>query len=209
MKLFRPLFLFAVFASCAVLAAPPNGGKENHDGKKNDGKTAGAKQAGAAGEGLSRYGMAVYSDLCVSAGGGEFGGQRVTVQRFAEVDTVIYEYTAGGLSWPLVASDVNIDPRGTRFYFTVQPPDEQERTISGQIRDKGATMELDGAYCGEHARPMKLKKVTDFSRQAGVCKPCPAMKGAPLDDTPSVEPGVPQAPDYRDMPLMEVPPSQG
>jgi hypothetical protein len=64
---------------------------------------------------------------------GEFGGQRITLQRFAEVDTVLYEYTAGGLSWPVVASDVTIDPRGQQFYFTVQPPDEDERTISGTL----------------------------------------------------------------------------
>src|SRR5213595_3982560 len=60
----------------------------------------------AGGSGLPRYGVMVYSDLCVHGDSGEFGGQRVTLQRFAEADTVIYEYTAGGLSWPLVATDV-------------------------------------------------------------------------------------------------------
>ena len=61
--------------------------------------------------GVPRHGMVVYSDLCVHEGSGEYGGQRITLQRFTEVDTVIYEYTAGGLSWPLVATDVNVDPR--------------------------------------------------------------------------------------------------
>ena len=59
--------------------------------------------------GLERYGVAVYSDLCLQKDSGEIGGQRVTLHRFAEADSVIYEFTAGALSWPIVASDVNLD----------------------------------------------------------------------------------------------------
>ncbi|WP_154356552.1 hypothetical protein [Duganella aquatilis] len=152
----RALFAGAILlASCAVLAAPKSS-------KKNGG--------------LPRYGMQVFSDLCIHADSGEFGGQRITLQRFAEVDTVLYEYTAGGLSWPVVASDVNIDPRGQQLYFTVQPPDEDERTISGKLADGGRTLVLDGGYCGDEAVPMRLPLVTDFSRKAGACRACPVPK---------------------------------
>jgi hypothetical protein len=130
----------------------------------------------AANAGLPRYGMVVFSDLCINAESGEFGGQRITLQRFAEVDTVLYEYTAGGLSWPVVASDVNIDPRGRQMYFTVRPPDEEERTISGKIADGGKALVLDGGYCGDEAVPMRLPLVTDFGRKAGTCKVCPDTK---------------------------------
>ena len=110
----RALFAGAILlASCAVLAAP----------KK-------PARPGA----LPRYGMLVFSDLCIHPDSGEFGGQRITLQRFAEVDTVLYEFTAGGLSWPVVASDVTIDPRGQQFYFTVQPPDEDERQVQQEER---------------------------------------------------------------------------
>ena len=125
---------------------------------------------------LPRYGMMVFSDLCIHADSGEFGGQRITLQRFAEVDTVLYEYTAGGLSWPVVASDVNIDPRGQQLYFTVQPPDEDERTIAGKLADDGKTLVLEGGYCGEEAVPMRLPLVTDYGRKAGACRACPAPK---------------------------------
>ena len=125
---------------------------------------------------LPRYGMVVYSDLCIYPDSGEFGGQRITLQRFAEVDTVLYEYTAGGLSWPLVATDVTIDPRGQQFYFTVQPPEGEERTISGKLADNGKTLVLDGGYCDDESVPMRLSLVTDFSRKAGVCRACPAPK---------------------------------
>ena len=148
-----------LLASCAVLAAPKMARKP-------------AAPAGT----LPRYGMLVYSDLCVHADSGEFGGQRITLQRFSEVDTVLYEYTAGGLSWPVVASEVTIDPRGKQLYFTVQPPDEDERVISGKLADGGKTLVLDGGYCGDQSVPMRLALVTDFGRKAGACRACPAPK---------------------------------
>ncbi|TFW25224.1 hypothetical protein [Duganella callida] len=146
-----------LLASCAVLAAPR------------------AKRPSAPGT-LPRYGMLVYSDLCIHPDSGEFGGQRITLQRFAEVDTVLYEFTAGGLSWPVVASDVTVDPRGQQFYFTVQPPDEDERTINARVVDGGKALLLDGGYCDDQSVPMRLSLVTDYSRRAGVCQACPAPK---------------------------------
>ncbi len=128
-----------------------------------------------ASSGLPRYGVMVYSDLCVNQGSGEFGGQRITLQRFAEVDSVIYEYTAGGLSWPVVATEVNVDPRGKMMYFTVQEG-EEARTISGKFSPDGETLTLDGGYCDDQSQPMVLAKVRDFARQAQACKACPAPK---------------------------------
>lgn len=166
----RALFAGAILlASCAVLAAPKGG-----------------KKPGA----LPRYGMLVFSDLCIHPGSGEFGGQRITLQRFAEVDTVLYEYTAGGLSWPVVASDVTVDPRGQQFYFTVNPPDEEERTISGKLADNGKTLVLDGGYCEDQSVPMRLPLVTDFGRKAGVCRACPAPKTKPeKEEEPVIDTG--------------------
>ena len=176
MKITKPAYQIACFsllAASAAVAAPKAAGKPGAPG-------------------LPRYGMAVYSDLCVHPESGEFGGQRVSVQRFAEVDTVIYEFTAGGLSWPLVAGDVNIDPQGRQMYFTVQV-DEEERTISGKFADKGDTLVLDGGYCGQPDVPSRLRKVKDFGRAAPACKPCPAPKPAPLEPEED-KPAVPNMP---------------
>ena len=159
-----------LLASCAVLAAT---------------KAPGARKADE--RGLPRYGMLVFSDLCINADSGEFGGQRITLQRFNEVDTVLYEYTAGGISWPVVASDVNIDPRGRQMYFTVQPPEEDERTINGKIVEGGKALVLDGGYCGDATVPMRLPLVTDFGRKAGVCRACPPQKEQ--KDAPAVSNG--------------------
>jgi hypothetical protein len=171
MKITHQLACFALMASAAAIAAAP--------------KTPATK-------GMARYGMAVYSDLCVNPDSGDFGGQRISVQRFAEVDTVIYEFTAGGLSWPIVASDVNLDPLGKRMYFTVRM-DEEERTISGKFADNGDTLTLDGGYCGQSEVPTKLKRVKDFGRAAPACKPCPAPKAAPQEEGDG-QPKVPAMP---------------
>lgn len=157
-----------LLASCAALAAPKVG---RHPAA------------------LPRYGMLVFSDLCLHPDSGEFGGQRITLQRFAEVDTVLYEYTAGGLSWPVVASDVNIDPRGRQLYFVVTPPGEDERTISGKLSDDGDTLVLDGAYCDDGSVPMRLPRVVDFGRKPGTCRACPApRKPAAADGEPAPAP---------------------
>jgi hypothetical protein len=189
----RAAALILLTASCAALAAGA------------------AKGRAEPRSGVPRYGMVVYSDLCVNPQSGEFGGQRITLQRFAEVDTVIYEYTAGGLSWPIVASDVNVDPRGKMMYFTVQPAEGEERTISGKFSPDGATLTLDGGYCGDETVPMKLARVRDFGRKAGACRPCPASrnKAVPQVDEPKPEG---ETPATREQPAPKwepAPPSQG
>ena len=166
------LAFMILLASCAALAAPRA-----------------ASRAARKPAVLPRYGMLVFSDLCLTPDGSEYGGQRITLQRFNEVDTVLYEYTAGGLSWPLVASDVNIDPRGRQLYFTVQMPEEDERTISGKLSDDGKALLLDGGYCDDQSVPMRLPLVTDFSRKPGACPVCPApqKKTAPAEDAEAAD----------------------
>lgn len=166
------LAFMILLASCAALAAPKA-----------------ATRAARKPAGLPRYGMVVFSDLCLTPDGSEYGGQRITLQRFNEVDTVLYEYTAGGLSWPLVASEVNIDPRGRQLYFTVQLPEEEERTISGKLSDDGKALLLDGGYCEDLSVPMRLPLVTDFSKKARTCHTCPSpkKKTAPAEDAEAAD----------------------
>jgi hypothetical protein len=143
--------------------------------------------------------------ICASSPeNGEFGGQRITLQRFAEVDTVLYEYTAGGLSWPVVASEVVIDPRGRQFYFTVQPPDEEERTIRGTLSDDGKTLVLDGSYCNDPKVPMKLARVSDFGRAAGTCRVCPAPKNPPPAEAEPAQPQPQPQPSLPPQPLQKI-----
>ena len=138
--------------------------------------------------GLERYGVAVYSDLCLQKDSGEIGGQRVTLHRFAEADSVIYEFTAGALSWPIVANDVNLDAATGAFDFTIAGADNEERTIVGKFSKDGQTLTLEGDYCGGNVRmPMKLSRVRDFGRPLKTCTPCPAMPEAPAPAQDSAE----------------------
>lgn len=157
---------------------------------------AGKSQAKGA-QGLPRYGVAVYSDLCIQRDSGDIGGQRITFHRFAENDSVIYEFTAGTLSWPVVASDVNLDGNNGLFDFTIQSVDNQEHTIAGRFARDGKSLTLVGAYCGgDAAMPMVLSKITDFGAKLKQCKACPPSKAVPEETPP--EPTEPPAP--REMP---------
>ena len=134
--------------------------------------------------GLERYGVAVYSDLCLQKDSGEIGGQRVTLHRFAEADSVIYEFTAGALSWPIVANDVNLDAATGAFDFTIAGADNEERTIVGKFSKDGQTLTLEGDYCGGNVRmPMKLSRVRDFGRPLKNCTPCPTMPAVPAEES--------------------------
>ena len=138
--------------------------------------------------GLERYGVAVYSDLCLQKDSGEIGGQRVTLHRFAEADSVIYEFTAGALSWPIVANDVNLDAATGVFDFTIAGADGEERTIVGKFSRDGQTLTLEGDYCGGNVRmPMKLSRVRDFGRPLKNCTPCPPTPQAPAETVPAEE----------------------
>ena len=130
--------------------------------------------AGAASRETARHGVFVYSDLCVNPDSGEGGGQRISLLRFAEVDTVVYEFTAGSLSWPVLASDVNIDPPMGALYFTVQTADGEQRTIEGKLSGDRQSLTLAGGYCANAAVPIKLSRVHDFSRTLKACTPCPS-----------------------------------
>jgi hypothetical protein len=142
--------------------------------------------------GLPRHGVAVYSDLCLEKASGDIGGQRITLHRFAEGDTAIYEFTAGGLSMPVVASDTSIDDKTGVLTFTVTVADGDERTILGKFSRDGRALTLTGGYCGAAAYPMRLSRVSDFSRPLRDCKPCPAQPDTPAPDTPAdAAPGAP------------------
>ena len=133
----------------------------------------GALAAHAAPRAQPRYGVFVYSNLCVQADSGDLGGERISLHRFAEGDALVYESTAGALGWPVVASEVNIDPGMRALYFTLQAPEEAPRTVSGKFSRDGQSLTLDGGYCSDASIPRLLPKVTDFGRPLKTCAPCP------------------------------------
>ena len=161
-----------------------------------------ASAAAAAASALPRYGVAVYADLCQDPRSGDMGGQRIVLHRFAEGDSVTYEYTAGALSWPVQASDVVIDDRTGVLNFNVPGDGQAERTVIGRFGNGGRTLTLQGGYCADASLPMTLSLLSqpgDFSRKLPACKACPPgqeMQGLP--DAPALQPSTMHQPDRPD-----------
>lgn len=147
---------------------------------------AGAPRGGA----IPRYGVAVYSDLCLDADSGDIGGQRISLHRYADGDSLFYEYTAGALSQPVVASDIDIDDNRGVLTFNVAGQDGRERTVVGRFTERGRTLTLDGGYCADASMPMRLSRVSDFSRPLKNCKACPPGQESPVHDAAAPEPVV-------------------
>ncbi len=121
---------------------------------------------------VPRYGVFVYSDLCVNEANGEGGGQRITLLRTLQSDHVVYEFTAGSLIWPVIASNVDIAPDMGTLYFTVQSADGEQHIVDARLSADGASMKLAGGYCVGNTLPIALSRVTDFNRALQACTPC-------------------------------------
>jgi hypothetical protein len=146
----------------------------------------------AAGKGLPRYGVIVYSDLCIEGESGDVGGQRISLHRFADGDSVIYEFTAGGLSTPVVASDVSVDDRTGVLTFTAAVAENEQRTVIGRFSGDGRTLTLTDNYeCGNTTVPMRLGRVGNFGRPPPACRACPAAAPKPMPTPPADAPGAP------------------
>lgn len=98
--------------------------------------------AGAASN-LPRYGVLVYSSFCFSPMSGDLGGDRITLHRFPDGDTLVYEYTDGS-THALIAHDLMLDTTARTLQFAVDPRHEAPSTISGAISRDGNWITVQG-----------------------------------------------------------------
>jgi hypothetical protein len=122
---------------------------------------------------LARYGVFVYSNLCVEDQSGDMAGNRITIHRFLEGDSVLYEYSNGGLSLPVLADDVKIDKSVKLVTFRVAMPGRGSESITAELSEKGRLLILRGDWCGHVQAKIPLRLVNDFSRGIDRCAPCP------------------------------------
>jgi hypothetical protein len=83
-----------------------------------------------------RYGVFVYSNRCVSAMSGDAGGDRITLHRFADGDTLVYEY-ADGSTHAVLAHDVMIDNASGGMRFQVDIKGTPSATVYGAMATDG------------------------------------------------------------------------
>jgi hypothetical protein len=88
-------------------------------------------------EPLVRYGVFVYSNLCTEDQSGDMAGNRITIHRFLEGDGVLYEYSNGGLSGPVLADEVKIDKSNKMVTFRVAMPGQGSESITAELSERG------------------------------------------------------------------------
>jgi hypothetical protein len=98
--------------------------------------------AGAA-DVLPHYGVLVYSSFCVAPMSGDLLGDRITLHRFPDGDTLIYEYTDGS-THALIAHDLTLDTTAGTLHFAVDPHNEATSTITGAISRDGNRVTVQG-----------------------------------------------------------------
>lgn len=123
----------------------------------------------SAAQGLPRYGAFVYSNFCVSPMSGDLGGDRMTLIRLADGDTLVYEYTDGS-THALVATELKLDATSATLRFDVKVQGAATSTVSGNFSADGRRLTVHGLpFRGENN--YTLLRVTDFAAPVAQCKP--------------------------------------
>lgn len=121
---------------------------------------------------VPRYGVRVYSNLCVEDDSGDTAGNRITLSRFAEGDSLVYEYTEGALAAPVLGESVRIDAGGKQLSFIVHRPNLPQEMIDGVFSADGKVLTLRGDWCGNPNATKQLSLVADFGRPLHRCPAC-------------------------------------
>jgi hypothetical protein len=125
----------------------------------------------ATAKGLPRYGVFVYSSFCISPMSGDLGGDRMTLIRLADGDTLVYEYTDGS-THALIARELALDGNSETLRFEVNVQGAAKSAVSGNFSADGRSLTLQGLpFQGENKNTLLL--VTDFAAPVAECKPLP------------------------------------
>jgi len=122
---------------------------------------------------LSGYGVFVYSNLCVEDQSGDIAGTRITIHHYREGDSVLYEYSNGALSSPVLADHLKIDKYTKQVKFNVLVPGQEVESVTGELLKNESVLVLRGDWCGNAQAKIPLRLVNDFGRGMGRCPPCP------------------------------------
>lgn len=126
-----------------------------------------APLAGAA-TSLPRYGVFIFSNFCVSPMSDDLGGNRITLRRMADGDSLVYEYTDG--STHALVAKFTLDDTSGALQFAVEAEAGSVSTISGTMARDGQSVALHGLPFQGDAQ-QTLRRVTNFASLPGACKP--------------------------------------
>jgi hypothetical protein len=118
---------------------------------------------------LPRYGIFVYSDFCVSPMSGDLGSSRISLHRFWDGDSLVYEYTDGS-THALLAEELTVDVAARTLQFKVRHPNGGTAQLSGQFSKDGQVLILRGILFNDPEKSYKLKRISNFATPVPACK---------------------------------------
>lgn len=117
---------------------------------------------------LPRYGMFVYSNFCISAGSGDLNGNRITLRRLSDGDSLIYEYTDGS-THVVVADKLVLNAKSGTLRFEAHAEGDLNAIVSGRISGDGDTLTVRGLLFNEETT-FELRRTVNFAAPVKICK---------------------------------------
>ena len=123
----------------------------------------------AAARDLPRDGVFVYSSFCVSPMSGDVRGDRITLRRFADGVTLLYEYSDGE-THAVVANGLVLDDQSGSIRFGLDVDGAPHATVSAQLARDGASLAVRGLPFHD-GKSDTLPRVPKASAKLADCKP--------------------------------------
>jgi len=117
---------------------------------------------------MPRHGIFVYSNFCISKMSGDLYGNRITLRRQFDGDSLIYEYTDGS-THIVVADNLVLDEKSDTLSFEVHVQGGSNTIVSGKFIDDGRSLNVRGMLFDEGAT-FSLKRVVNFGAPLPDCK---------------------------------------
>jgi hypothetical protein len=117
---------------------------------------------------MPRYGVLVYSNLCTSEMSGDLEGNRITLRRLVDGDTLIYEYDDGSTHL-VIADELKLDSKSGEISFKIHADGNLNTVVSGRFSKDGESLKVKGMLF-EESTTFILKRVSDFSLPLQHCK---------------------------------------
>jgi len=116
---------------------------------------------------IPHYGIFVYSNFCISQESGDLYGNRITLRRLTDGDSLIYEYDDGSTK-SVVAENLVVNQNSRKITFDIHAEGNLVATISGQLSKDGQKLAVHGLLFDE-ASTVNLKLVKDLSAAIHQC----------------------------------------
>lgn len=114
-----------------------------------------------------QYGVFVYSNFCRSEMSGDLYGNRITILKVIDGDTVVFEYTDGS-THAVIANNLSFEEMTGKISFEVRVDKDLHSIIVGNFSADRENLRITGAPFDEDLN-FDLKKIHDFKAPYPFC----------------------------------------